>query len=267
MDSDAYVTDCVFENNTGIYGGAITTQATSEKELKISGSNFTSNYAYTGGALYVGSDVKFTIEDSIFDANNKATGEGSPGYTSGGGAIQIIGADGTFDNITVTNCIATQGGAIGLQSANVEITGSNFTSNEATDYGGAIFANNDVVLKITDSTFSGNTAQEGTHICNKGDLTLEGNTFDTLSYGIETVVVEEDDYTYASKVPVTGTIEWGVSGYTIDVSFTLTKDGEVVDYVPKLENFETGDYNIELTDLAPGLYTIELESFTDENGE
>ena len=67
----------VFENNTGIYGGAITTQAPAgAKTLTIKESNFTANAAYTGGAVYVGDNVKYTIEDSIFDANNKATGEG-----------------------------------------------------------------------------------------------------------------------------------------------------------------------------------------------
>ena len=126
MNSDATVTGCVFENNTGIYGGAITTQAPAgAKTLTIKESNFTANAAYTGGAVYVGDNVKYTIEDSIFDANNKATGEGSPGYTSGGGAIQIWHAgEGTIDNVTIKNSIATQGGAIGVEGATVTIKDS-----------------------------------------------------------------------------------------------------------------------------------------------
>ena len=55
MNSDATVTACVFENNTGIYGGAITTQApASAKTLTIDDCTFTANAAYTGGAVYVG---------------------------------------------------------------------------------------------------------------------------------------------------------------------------------------------------------------------
>ena len=187
MNSDATVTGCVFENNTGIYGGAITTQAPAgAKTLTISESNFTANAAYTGGAVYVGDNVKFTIEDSIFDANNKATGEGSPGYTSGGGAIQLWHAgEGTIDNVTIKNSIATQGGAIGIEgSSPVTIKDSTFTDNTATSEGGAIYAFNDAVLTVTDSTFSGNTAPWGNAISNDGKLTLSGNTISTTSADI-----------------------------------------------------------------------------------
>ena len=180
IDSDLTVTDCVFENNTGIYGGAIATQAPSgEKTLAISTSNFTSNAAYTGGAVYVGPNVKFTIEDSIFDANNKATGEGSTGYTSGGGAIQILDAgEGTIDHVIIKNSQATQAGAIGIEgSAPVTIKDSTFENNVATSEGGAIYAATDATLTVTGSTFTDNDAPFGSAISNDGALTLSGNTF------------------------------------------------------------------------------------------
>lgn len=180
IDSDLTVTNCVFENNTGIYGGAIATQAPSgEKTLAISTSNFTSNAAYTGGAVYVGPNVKFTIEDSIFDANNKATGEGSTGYTSGGGAIQILDAgEGTIDHVIIKNSQATQAGAIGIEgSAPVTIKDSTFENNVATSVGGAIYAATDATLTVTGSTFTDNDAPFGSAISNDGALTLSGNTF------------------------------------------------------------------------------------------
>lgn len=180
IDSDLTVTDCVFENNTGIYGGAIATQAPSgEKTLAISTSNFTSNAAYTGGAVYVGPNVKFTIEYSIFDANNKATGEGSTGYTSGGGAIQILDAgEGTIDHVIIKNSQATQAGAIGIEgSAPVTIKDSTFENNVATSVGGAIYAATDATLTVTGSTFTDNDAPFGSAISNDGALTLSGNTF------------------------------------------------------------------------------------------
>lgn len=180
IDSDLTVTNCVFENNTGIYGGAIATQAPSgEKTLAISTSNFTSNAAYTGGAVYVGPNVKFTIEYSIFDANNKATGEGSTGYTSGGGAIQILDAgEGTIDHVIIKNSQATQAGAIGIEgSAPVTIKDSTFENNVATSVGGAIYAATDATLTVTGSTFTDNDAPFGSAISNDGALTLSGNTF------------------------------------------------------------------------------------------
>ena len=224
MNSDATITGTEFTSNTGIYGGAITTQAPAgEKTILIDDCTFTSNAAYTGGAVYVGDNVKFTISDSTFDSNNKATGEGTPGYTSGGGSIQIWHAgEGTIDNVEIKNSIATQGGAIGIEgSAPVTIKDSTFTDNTAISEGGAIYAYNDADLTITGSTFSGNTAPWGNAISNDGKLTLSGNTLSTTSADVGNWFGTIDSKVISTILENT-TYNWHTAEFLINA--TLTDD-------------------------------------------
>ncbi len=239
-DSTTTITDSVFENNTGIYGGAITAETTKDEgvsKLTISGTNFTSNAAYTGGAVYV-ADTEFDISDSIFDANNKASGEGSTGYTAGGGALVIMsGSEGTLDNVTVKNSHASQGGAIDLENSQATITGSKFESNSADGWAGAIYATGNSALTVEDSSFEANTAAAAT-IVTFGATTSTikdsnfTNNYDTYNWGVVTV--------YG-----TGDVNIEGSKFTKDVEDTYTVDVYVVDDAKvsiKDSTFDTNSY-------------------------
>lgn len=239
-DSTTTITDSVFENNTGIYGGAITAETTKDEgvsKLTISGTNFTSNAAYTGGAVYV-ADTEFDISDSIFDANNKASGEGSTGYTAGGGALVIMsGSEGSLDNVTVKNSHASQGGAIDLENSQATITGSKFESNSADGWAGAIFATGNSALTVEDSSFEDNTAAAATIVTfGTSTATIKDSNFtdnyDTYSWGVVTV--------YG-----TGDVNIEGSKFTKDVNDTLTVDVYVVDDAKvsvKDSTFDTNSY-------------------------
>ena len=278
IDSDLTVTDCVFENNTGIYGGAIATQAPSgEKTLAISTSNFTSNAAYTGGAVYVGPNVKFTIEDSIFDANNKATGEGSTGYTSGGGAIQILDAgEGTIDNVIIKNSQATQAGAIGIEgSAPVTIKDSTFENNVATSEGGAIYAATDAALTVTGSTFTDNDAPFGSAISNDGALTLSGNKFtggstvaianyygDIKSEVFVKILDGQTVTTTTASNEITAVLTDDNNNPIIDKTLVLIVNNEEVETAyNRVTGVMTGSY----TFTAPGTYEVTAKDFDAEH--
>ena len=90
---DAKINNSYFENNSGTYGGAISSLPVSgfasETSLIVENSEFVNNLAYAGGAIYVGAGkTEFAINNCIFVGNN-ATGIGSYGYTSAGGAVSI----------------------------------------------------------------------------------------------------------------------------------------------------------------------------------
>lgn len=163
--STTVITDSLFENNTGIYGGAIIAQSDdiSLSSLTISGTNFTKNVAYTGGAIYT-THTKFDISDCFFTDNNKAIGIGSPGYCSGGGAIIIMtGSVANVYNITVKGSVAAQGGAVSTQGSRVSIEKSTFEDNSAlitggkNGFGGAVYLDGPSI--VDNCTFKNNYAE------------------------------------------------------------------------------------------------------------
>ena len=268
IDSNLVVDGCVFENNTGIYGGAITTLAPAgEKTLIITESNFNSNAAYTGGAVYVGDNIEFTIKDSVFNANNKATGEGSTGYTSGGGAIQILDAgEGTIDNVTIKNSQATQAGAIGIEGASVTIKDSTFENNIAINEGGAIYSANDAALTVTGSTFINNDAPFGSAISNDGDLTLSGNTitggstvpignyFGEIKTEVNVIILNGQTVTTSTATnEITAVLTDDNNNAIIDKNLVLiVNEAEL----PTTYNRETGVMTASYTFTAPGTYEV-----------
>lgn len=167
FNSKTVITDSLFENNTGIYGGAIIAQSLpkdiSLSSLTVSGTNFTRNTAYNGGGIYT-SYTTLNISDCLFTDNNKATGIGSPGYTSAGGAINVMtGSVATISNITVRGSYSATGAAISTQKSNVVIEKSTFEDNyafsvsTATGVGGAIFLDGPSI--VDNCTFKNNYAE------------------------------------------------------------------------------------------------------------
>ena len=146
INSDATITGGLFENNTGIYGGAIYAEGDGTQTLTVTGATFNNNKAYNGGAIDVDHGMITTISDSSFN-NNLVVGPGSSGYYGAGGAI-AVGGTGSF-SLTDSNFTANQatgegatGGAVHVGLAvkdAASISGCEFTDNSATDRGSAIF--------------------------------------------------------------------------------------------------------------------------------
>ena len=107
----------------------------------------------SGGALTLNKDNANTISGSTFKKNTAA---------EKGGAVVIekdtVITKSTFDsNIQTSTAKDTAGGAVFIDGAKVEISGSSFTQNTGF-LGGAVNVRNGSTLSITDATFSGNTA-------------------------------------------------------------------------------------------------------------
>ena len=145
------------------YGGAINSNAA----LVIDGKVFDDNHAKgqsgtvynggQGGAIYSTADL--TVSDSKFNANKAHNG-------SAGSSQPTV----------------TKGGAIYHANAQLEVTGSEFTSNTSENNGGAIAAygpTDDTVVIIANSEFVANdTKQHGGAVHVQGaNSTLSGNTF------------------------------------------------------------------------------------------
>ena len=116
---------CVFRNNFGYQGGAISLTGSSSL-LIANTTEFTNNTGQQGGALSVtaGSAV---VQNSIFNQNN-----------------------------------CTSGGAVYLDHVPVAaFSDSSFTSNVATSNGGGIFSNDAGLLELSSCSFSNNKGQTG----------------------------------------------------------------------------------------------------------
>jgi predicted outer membrane repeat protein len=152
-DGTVIIQNCKFINNHASLGGAVYNTVNGDVEVSY-GSTFDGNTATNGGAIYSLGAVK--ISDSTFNDNTAEEG----------GAVYIIGSDIIVNGAEFTkNIVNGAGGAMSIiNSANVSISGSTFTENEAKeDCGGAIiFANfyQDTVA-IDDCTFTENKAIQG----------------------------------------------------------------------------------------------------------
>ena len=182
---------------------------------------FNSNSAKDGGAVYNGNAGIIESLTGTF-TDNTASNRGGAIYSSGSSLIEKI--SGIF-----TRNSADKGGAISnagtKDSGSVTIENSTFENNTAKTGGGAIHNMSKANMTITDSSFSGNTANKevndfgGGAIYNRGTIDVSGTTFDGNSalYGGALHNVGDD----ASSANATFT----------DVTFTnneATKDGGAV---------------------------------------
>ena len=125
------------------------------------------NSDFNGGAI--NSDGTLTITGSAF-SGNRSYFNGGTIYNTPGGRLAITSS--SFSGGSAVN-----GGAIDNRGT-LEITGSTFSDNSASDYGGAIYNADDATLTITDSTFSDHLAGAGGAIYNAdATLTITDSTF------------------------------------------------------------------------------------------
>ena len=162
--------DCVINNShfnrnyvsddNGGYGGAIACLA---DNAHVINTTFDENYAYEGGAIYVGgSGHTSTVEYSSF-TNNKATG-------ANGGAIDWVASTGNILYSNFTENSAKYGGAVyvGGSSENSRISHVRFESNKAAKNGGAIDWNA-TGGNLTHTKFINNEADYGAALCREAN--------------------------------------------------------------------------------------------------
>ena len=177
-----------FVNNSGRWGGAITTSGSSlpgkkVNELSISDSTFSKNGGLYGAGIFI-QGSKFSITSCVFDSNT-ASGKGNmTPNDNNGAAIEVTNTDkditGTISKSTFTNNKAQYGGAIDICAGTIKITNSKFINNSADVEGGAIdinTVNGNPEVSISGSKFINNSAPRGGAILNIKDLTVKGSTF------------------------------------------------------------------------------------------
>ena len=185
---DATISDSYFVNNTGRWGGAISTAGyllagDDVNTLTVSGSTFKENGGLYGAGIFVwGSD--FTVSDCVFDKNT-ASGKGNmTPNNNNGAAIEVTDTNkaiaGIITGSKFTNNKAQYGGAIDICEGNIKITDSEFVNNSADVEGGAIdinTVNGNPEVSISGSKFINNSASYGGAIVNVKDLTVRNTEF------------------------------------------------------------------------------------------
>ena len=185
---DATISDSYFVNNTGRWGGAISTAGyllagDDVNTLTVSGSTFKENGGLYGAGIFVaGSD--FTVSDCVFDKNTAfGKGDMTPNNNNGA-AIEVTDTNkaiaGIITGSKFTNNKAQYGGAIDICEGNIKITDSEFVNNSADVEGGAIdinTVNGNPEVSISGSKFINNSASYGGAIVNVKDLTVRNTEF------------------------------------------------------------------------------------------
>jgi autotransporter family porin len=172
------VKNSIFTSNNAINnGGAIYNLGDTRTALvTISGSNFTSNYANYGGAIY--SDSILNVTNSIFKSNTASESAYAGGAIANDGTLNVNNS-----NFTDNNASKGIGGAI-TTAGELIINNSTFVGNNANGYsgGGAIYNYIKCIATINYSTFTDNTANSSTGgyggaIFNYGTLNVTSSNF------------------------------------------------------------------------------------------
>ena len=195
-----------FVNNSGRWGGAITTSGSSlpgkkVNELTISDSTFSKNGGLYGAGIFI-QGSKFSITSCVFDSNT-ASGKGNmTPNDNNGAAIEVTNTDkaitGTIGNLNLNIRTFTDlQNAIGLVTGTLTLNQNiAMTAKEAADFTNGITINKDIVIDgkghtidaknlgrifsigegftvtLTNATLINGKATEGGAIYNDGSLTL-----------------------------------------------------------------------------------------------
>ena len=149
MKSYLKLYDCIFMNNSAVYGGSIYHKY---GDTIIKNTKFYDSYASLYGGVLATDGGIIQIEDCEF-VNCRADGDA-------GGAIYSKVTDLTVKNSEFMNGYGDFGGAICNLNSNLIIENSNFINNTAKYEGGAVYAMYGNVV-ITKSNFNQNTALDG----------------------------------------------------------------------------------------------------------
>ena len=296
----AVINNSYFENNSGCYGGAITavpiaSLGSTYTSLTVENSKFVNNLAYCGAAISINADgngkTGYSIKNCTFIGNN-ATGIGSVGYSSAGGAISVArDSEGTIVDSKFYNNSATVGGAVDVSATRngvkVTIDNCDFKNNTATGsptrdaVGGAIRINpgssvsgDKLDVTVKNSNFTDNVAGNGSAIYNDGLLSLSGNKVfsdeaeivsgekGTISSAINVVVLDGEVKTidtfdttlYANVTDDNGNL-------IEDAKFNFTINGVEV---PAVYNVASKLYEATYALPAAGIYPVNITYVTDK---
>jgi len=141
VNSALVLDNCVFENNTGISGGAVNTLDASLYSLNTT---YYNNRASNGGALYIVGGV-LQVEHCIFESDSVDTNGGAI-------ALYLLNDVTIKRNIFWLNYSENDGGAIYCQSFThsdqTQFTNNTFFQNRADHWGGAVYADNNSAFNL-----------------------------------------------------------------------------------------------------------------------
>lgn len=224
------IENCVLGDNntvtTGL-GGAIYNAVGGD--LRATNCIFSSNGAGAGGAIY--NEGLAVVNSCSFQSN----------VSDSGGAIKNIGTltvnDSSFfgNRSSSTDINSGDGGAL-YNFGTATLNGTTLAANSASGVGGGVYNITDL-MKINNSTLSGNSARSGGGISTRGDMTLTGctiygNSSSTRGGGIFN---RESDVTLQSTIVAgNSAVESGpeVGGDFVDVAYSLIQNGTGDELVP-----------------------------------
>jgi hypothetical protein len=154
--------------NVAFEGGAVFNE---HGRLDIEGSNITNNVANYGGGItdYSGT---FTMTNSTLSKNRALPYNGNPSF--GGGLLSTTAHD-TITGSVISGNTATKGGGIAVYGVTV-ISDTTITKNNSPDRGGGIYNGSGHSLTVTGSMISGNRADTGGGVSNRGSFNLGSGT-------------------------------------------------------------------------------------------
>lgn len=274
------IKDTNFIGNKADFGGALVTSTGASTGVFVSLDNvlFKDNEAQSTGAVgnYAGRTSYdkggMIIKNSRF-INNKATAT----IADGGAGAMFLGSDSMteLDNVIFDgNSSASEGGAIGVRVStgkgnlgSLKIANSTFSNNTAATKGGAIdnyFQN----FTVENTTFTGNSANEGGAIYNHAEPDKYGNV-GTLTLGGDvafkgnTANGELNDIYNASKILVaqnaTLSLDGGISGVDGTTEFASGTVLNVKQDRTKIENLVSSDGTTLNITLVKGAETLDLD--------
>ena len=212
MKSYLKLYDCVFMNNSAVYGGSIYHKY---GDTIIKNTKFIDSYASLYGGVLATDGGDIIIEDCDF-LNCHAAGDAggaiyskvtnltvknsnfSNGYGDFGGAICNLNSDLNIENCNFYNNTAKlEGGAVYVMYGKVNINNCNITLSSAKD-GGAIFEDNCSEINIKNTNFDKSSATRygGTIFSNGKQVTLENVVLGESTAAIGPVVYHQDRYDY-----------------------------------------------------------------------
>ncbi|WP_298517423.1 Ig-like domain repeat protein [uncultured Methanobrevibacter sp.] len=277
---DTLINNSYFANNTGSWGGAISSLGYMNNNpytLTVENTKFEGNNATFGGAIFVESS-ELVVDNCTFE-NNKGVGVGSSGTSNTqGGAIVVFpsGAKASITNSTFIANSANTGGAVSFAGVDQDslIDNCTFTDNTASD-GGAVYlwTGGDAVVTVKDSDFSGNTAEWGNAISNDGKLALSNNTISSTSadigdyYGvivseINVVVLNNMTVDFIDEVLITAKVTDDNNNLIKDINFDFDINGTIVHAV---FNSTSGLYQGTYTNDVLGVYVANMTYPVEEN--
>ena len=212
MKSYLKLYDCIFMNNSAVYGGSIYHKY---GDTIIKNTKFYDSYASLYGGVLATDGGIIQIEDCEF-VNCRADGDAGGaiyskvtdltvknsefmnGYGDFGGAICNLNSNLIIENSNfINNTAKYEGGAVYAMYGNVVITKSNFNQNTALD-GGALFVDNCTTVDVSNSIFNKSTAQRygGTIFSNGKQVNLDNVTLAFSTAPIGEVIYHQDKYDY-----------------------------------------------------------------------